>query len=445
MNLGSFFMENTVIQKIYSYFRNSSGICTDTRQVKGGELFFALRGERFNANRYVADAIKKGCQMAVIDDADYEIPGRTILCDDSLACLQELAAYHRKEMGCPVLAITGTNGKTTSKELIAAILDTTYSVLYTSGNLNNHIGVPLSVLRIKESTDIAVIEMGANHQGEIAALCKIADPDLGLITNVGKAHLEGFGSYEGVKKTKAELYRYIQDNGGKAFINLDNTELVKMLGEQTELISYGMHSACNCIARQANYNGFAGLSWEYQDAEHEATGDTASNLIGSYNFENIIAAVCVGNYFRVPAEKIDKAIREYTPSNQRSQVVTTDNNTLWLDMYNANPTSMALAIQDFSNMHTELKKTLIIGDMLELGEESRNAHKRILELIEINGIQDVHVLGEEFSAFSDEYPFYFYRTREDAHKALKENPPQNRYVLLKASRSIGLEYLLDIL
>jgi UDP-N-acetylmuramoyl-tripeptide--D-alanyl-D-alanine ligase len=424
------------IPALYHRFKECKTVCTDTRKISDNCLFFALKGTSFDGNAFAQKAIMSGARYAVIDNPDYANDS-TILVDDVLKTLQALANYHRKQTECTILAITGSNGKTTTKELLHAVLSSHYNTLATSGNLNNHIGVPLTLLRLQPETEIGIIEMGANHHGEIADLCRIAEPDYGLITNVGKAHLEGFGSFEGVKKAKGEMYQYLKDHG-ICFINIDNPHLTNMLGDQ-ECISYGFNRNAWCTATVGEYNRFIGLEWESRNGE----GSFVSRLRGTYNAENLLAATCVGSNFSVPSEKIDTALREYTPGNQRSEIREGKHNTLFLDMYNANPSSMELAIKDFHDPSE--KQMLILGDMKELGNTSFEAHADILRLAGDLGFDQVFLCGPEFYKHKQGMDFHFFETTDGLKSHFTHHPPKGYSVFIKGSRSMQLESLIGLL
>jgi UDP-N-acetylmuramoyl-tripeptide--D-alanyl-D-alanine ligase len=426
------------IQSVYQKFLQCNGVSTDTRNIKKDDLFIALKGENFDGNHFAKSALEQGAKFAIIDNAEYEIPGKTILCDNCLTCLQTLAHKHRQEMNATVLAITGTNGKTTSKELIFAVMKSHYNCIATQGNLNNHIGVPLSLLRIQKETEFAIIEMGANHPGEIKMLCDIAEPDFGVITNVGQAHLEGFGSFDGVKKTKAELYDFLRANQGVTFINIGNHHLLKMLGNQ-EIVTYAINQAAYCSAEMFKSNHKVGLTWK-TDSQ---SGKFTSNLQGAYNAENMLLATCIGNYFRIPSEKIDSAIETYTPTNQRSEIKKTDRNTLFLDLYNANPSSVELSVKDFHDKGEE--QIVILGDMKELGSISDEAHLNVLNLLQELNFSRTYLAGESFFQYKSKFNFDFFQDTEALIKALKNNKIQNKWIFIKGSRSMALERVVPLL
>ncbi len=426
------------IYSVYEKFLQCTGVSTDTRNIQKDNLFVALKGENFNGNQFITSAIEKGAKYAIIDDAKYEIPGKTILCDDSLICLQKLAKTHRRETNATIIAITGTNGKTTSKELTFVIMNSHFKCIATNGNLNNHIGVPLSLLRIKKETEFAMIEMGANHPGEIKLLSEIAEPDYGVITNVGQAHIEGFGSFEGVKKTKAELYDYLRKHSGITFINIGNPHLLQMLGNQ-EIISYAFDQPAYCTAKYFKTNHKIGLDWQ-DDAQ---SGKFLSNLQGAYNAENMLLATCIGRHFNVPPKKINAAIKKYTPTNQRSEIKKSERNTLFLDLYNANPSSIQLAVKDFHN--TEDEQIVILGEMKELGAISNEAHLKILHLLEDLKFYRVLLAGEAFYQYKTKFNFEFYPDTDALVQSLENNKIQDKWIFIKGSRSMQLERVVPLL
>jgi len=430
---------NMEISNIYQLFRQYPTVTTDTRNIPVNSIFFALKGERFNGNSFAEEALAKGAAYAVVDESQYATNDRIILVEDVLKCLQQLANYHRKALKVPVLAITGTNGKTTTKELIAAVLAKKYRIHFTQGNLNNHIGVPLTLLAMTPETEIAIVEMGANHPGEIKLLCEIADPDYGLVTNMGKAHLEGFGSFEGVIKTKSEMYDYIRLKKGKCFINADNPLLIKQAAN-LELITYGQSSGCFLMGEPATtaYNlvvkALFPKGWLY----------LKSQLIGDYNFENLLAAACIGKYFEVDPLMIQKAINDYSPSNNRSQLIKGISNTIIMDAYNANPTSMMMALTNFAGINNE-QKCLILGDMLELGEVSDTEHQKIVDYLESNNFSEVFLVGPQFKKTRTNNEKKKFEQVELLFNYLQSNPIHNKLILVKGSRGIHLERILELI
>jgi UDP-N-acetylmuramoyl-tripeptide--D-alanyl-D-alanine ligase len=417
-------------------------VCTDTRKAEKGAIFFALKGPNFNANELAAKAMEAGCSHAVIDDKKYADIPNTILVDDVLTTLQQLASYHRTTFSIPVLAITGSNGKTTTKELINAVLSKKFKVLATEGNLNNHIGVPLTLLSIKPEHEFAIIEMGANHQGEIDMLCRIASPGFGIITNIGKAHLEGFGGIEGVKKGKSELYRYIAEKNGKIFLHADD-EVLQELGAANDRITYGTKKLYDVVGKMTASSSTVQFAWKtrYTASELAKAPLIQSHLVGVYNYYNLLCAACVGNYFKVEEKDINDALSTYTPTNNRSQLTKTQKNTLILDHYNANPTSMKAAIENFAAMDVP-NKLLILGDMLELGEESAREHQFIIDLLKEKNIEGYILIGPLFSALSPDRTF---ASSQEAARYLAEHPVEEKTILIKGSRGIKLETVLDCL
>lgn len=433
---------------LYQKFLQSRAVCTDTRQITSGCIFFALKGDNFDGNAFAAKALEAGAAWAVIDDPALSNE-QFILVNDTLTALQELAKHHRDQLKIPFIAVTGTNGKTTTKELLNSVLSQHCRTHATTGNLNNHIGVPLTLLSIPEGADIAIIEMGANHQREIAMLCSIAKPTHGLITNVGKAHLEGFGSFEGVKKAKGELYEYLRDHEGTAFINSDNHQLVDMSRDRNlqKIVFYGS-SADNYISGSLEQTSpFLSVSWHREAMELDDPSHLAkSNLTGTYNLENILAAICIGTYFKLSPEQVNQGIEAYVPANNRSQITKTSNNTLICDFYNANPSSMAVALENLTNAPDQ-NKAFILGDMFELGVESEAEHSEIIQkALALNAGRGVFI-GGEFYKLKDSFAgaAEYYLTTRDALVALREHPLTGFLVLIKGSRGMKLESLLEVL
>ena len=433
--------------QLYNIFLQHPIITTDSRNCPANSIFFALKGENFNANTFALSALEKGCAFAVVDEKEFAVDDRFILVDNVLETLQQLAHFHRKQTNIPVLGITGTNGKTTTKELITAVLKEKFKVLSTQGNLNNHIGVPLTLLQLLPEHQLAIIEMGANHPGEIDQLCQIAAPDYGLITNVGKAHMEGFGSFEGVMRTKGELYNYVFRHGKNIFIDKNNNFLREMAANagfstNERIVEYGL----NVPGREP-----AAISGEILENSvflkmkcHTPEGSfmIETRLIGSYNAENILAAVAVGFFFGVENSAIQRGIENYNPQNNRSQLTVTQKNKLIVDAYNANPSSMSAAIQNFAQMEGE-PKALIIGDMLELGEQSEEEHRNIIRLLQQKGFKNVLLVGPQFQKVNDSY--LSFQNVEELIKYLESSPLEGQNILLKGSRGIHLEKVLPFL
>ena len=425
------------INDLYDKFLRSRIVSTDSRHIKEGSLFFALKGDRFNANAFADEALQKGAAFAVIDDPQYKTSDRHVLVQDTLTTLQELAKHHRSQLKIPVVGLTGSNGKTTSKELINTVLSQKYKTFATQGNLNNHIGVPLSILSIDERIEMAVIEMGANHLGEIALLCSIAQPTHGFITNIGKAHIGTFGGYENIIRGKSELYDHLLRHNGTVFINSRDEVLSNMAKRFREPIMYYQPGDYyTCLLIEANpYITFR--------AEN---GDTVqTNLIGAYNFENIAAALCIGKFFEVDASAANNAVAAYTPGNMRSQVVRKENRTIILDAYNANPSSMKAAIENLANMKAD-RKILILGDMFELEDESEKEHQELGKLVQALCFSEVYLCGKLMKVAQLEIPSAkHFERKDDLIEVLKTNDFNGATVLVKASRGIGLEAVVDFL
>lgn len=430
------------ISALYQIYLNCSAVTTDSRNCPEGSLFIALKGESFNGNAFAAQALHDGCAYAVIDEAKYAVKddARYILVDDCLKTLQQLANYHRRQLGTRIIGITGTNGKTTTKELIAAVLTQSYKVLFTLGNLNNHIGVPLTLLRLKAEHDLAVIEMGANHPGEIKFLADMVEPDYGIITNVGKAHLEGFGSFEGVIKTKGELYDYLRKKEGSIiFIHQDNPYLMN-IASGLHQIPYGSNNMLYVNGHVTGNSPY--LTFEWKIGEKGEHYEVQTQLIGEYNFANALAAITIGHYFGVEAHKINEALSNYTPQNNRSQLKKTADNTLIIDAYNANPTSMMAALENFERMNVE-HKMLILGDMRELGEESNAEHQKIVDFIKECGFEKVLLVGGQFATAKHSYQTF--ANAQELIKVLQDSKPTNCTILIKGSNGIKLSTIVDYL
>ena len=427
------------ISTLYNCFKECGKVTTDTRNCPENSMFIALKGETFNGNAFAKQALEKGCRYAVVDDPQYADAENILLVDDCLKTLQALAREHRRQMGTRIIGITGTNGKTTTKELIATVLQKRYNVLYTQGNLNNHIGVPLTLLNLTKEHELAVVEMGANHPGEIHALVHIAEPDCGMITNVGKAHLEGFGSFEGVVKTKSELYNYLRSKEN-AFIFLDkDNEVLCQASAGLENIGYGMENAALYVSGKLHACApFLAFEWKHEGKSH----DVQTHLIGSYNIKNALAAIAVGCRFGVPAEDICEALDNYIPSNNRSQLTETADNHLIVDAYNANPTSMRAALENFRLMEVP-HKVAVLGDMKELGEGSMEEHRQIVSLLTTCSFEKVILVGAEFGKVNES--FEHYPDVEAVKEIFTQNKPKGKFVLIKGSNSMKLSQLKDIL
>ncbi len=424
-------------EQLYDIFLSNPVITTDSRQITAGCIFFALRGTHFDGNLFASDALKSGASYAVIDEPQNSGNDRLIVVDDVMDTLQQLAAHHRKKLGIPIVAITGSNGKTTTKELTANVLKQKYNVEFTRGNLNNHIGVPLTLLSFKGSTGIGVVEMGANHPGEIGFLCEIARPDFGVITNVGKAHLEGFGSFEGVISAKSEMYRHLEKTGGTIFINDGNPYLTEAAGTALKRITYGTSEGCWLRGEAFDSPPFLNLRvWFPSGALYFNT-----RLTGTYNLENVLAAAAIGKHFGVDPLLIKKGIEEYTPSNNRSQFFNTGSNQIIMDAYNANPTSMQASISNLLSQKFT-SKVAILGDMLELGEYSVTEHQRIVDLLPADHSVSVFLVGKHFGSTHHPEHFQTFENASEAMEYLSKNRLQNSLILIKGSRGIGLEKII---
>lgn len=425
------------VKEIYSIFQKCTGVTTDSRKCGPGLMFFALKGERFDGNEFVRGALEQGCPYAVMDNAGlYDAQdSRMILVDNVLSTLQQVAALHRRTLGTPVIGITGTNGKTTTKELTNAVMSTTYNVLCTQGNLNNSIGVPLTVLGLKPEHEYAIVEMGASHPGDIKELVEVSQPDFGLITNVGKAHLLGFGSFEGVKRTKGELYDWLREHDGTAFVNRDNENLQQMC-KGLPLIEYGKpgHDGLLVEGEVLECNPFVKFRWRSGKGEWHTV---QTSLIGAYNVDNALAAITIGLKFGVKEQDASEAVANYKPQNNRSQLTETGRNSLVVDAYNANPTSMAAALENFSMIKAQ-DKMLILGDMRELGEASDAEHRKIVEEIVKYGFTQVWLVGSEFAKAADGSGFRLFADVDEVNKALESEKIAGKTILIKGSNSIGL-------
>ena len=420
------------IEELYKYFLLNPSITTDSRNIKKGDIFFALKGESFNGNKYAPSALEMGASLCVVDEKEYAINDKYFLVEDVLYTLQLLSNHHRRQFpDLKLLAITGTNGKTTTKELTHAVISQKYNTIATQGNFNNHIGVPLTLLRITPQTEFAIIEMGANHQGEIDFLCKIAEPKYGLITNIGRAHLEGFGGFEGVIKTKTELFRYLDRENHFAIINMDDASLSSYSKEHKNLTyKYSLTNKINSETAKLDFEGHI----------------INSKLIGSYNSHNILAAMTIGKIFEVDLNLSIKAIEDYTPTNHRSQIQKTKDNTLILDCYNANPSSLMVALQDFQALKAD-NKYAFIGAMKELGEESTKEHKNIVDILRSINLKGVILIGEEFEEFEKDKKDneIYFKTSSLAKDYLLDNKIKGGTILIKGSHSTKMDVLSDAL
>ncbi len=433
------------IEELYGFYLSAKQqICTDTRKLEAGSVFFALKGGNFNANEFAQKAINAGCSIAVVDEQKYVTDAKIVLVEDVLKALQQLATHHRRQFKIPFLAITGSNGKTTNKELINAVLSKKFKTLATIGNLNNHIGVPLTLLNLKTEHEFAIIEMGANHQGEINELCQIAEPDFGLITNIGKAHLEGFGGEEGIKKGKSELYKYIRSKQGKVFINADD-DVLNELAFDNDKVTYGCKKLYDLIGKDCTTSETVSMKFttRYGEKDWNKLPIINTQIVGSYNFINCLTAACVGNYFKVEDNFIIEALENYLPNMNRSQLVKTSRNTVLLDAYNANPNSMAVAIENFANYRSD-KKLVLLGDMFELGEYSHAEHQKIVNLLEEKKLQNVVLVGEEFFKLETKQ-FQKFKTTLECLIYLKNLNVSENTILIKGSRGMKMETLQDVL
>ncbi|MDR1936989.1 MAG: UDP-N-acetylmuramoyl-tripeptide--D-alanyl-D-alanine ligase [Tannerellaceae bacterium] len=424
--------------ELYQLFLHHPQVTTDSRNCPAGSLFFALKGKNFDGNQFAETALSIGADYAIIDNPDYYRGERTVVVEDALKALQCLAQRHRKMLGIPLIAITGTNGKTTTKELLAAVLSTKFNLLYTEGNLNNQIGVPLTLLRLTYEHEMAVIEMGASRPGDIAELVEIAQPNYGIITNAGLAHLEGFGSLANVIKTKGELYDYIRRTKGILFIKQEDNRL-KAMAEGIEQVTYGASDDAFASGHVVGNSPFLTFDWKQQGKIHTVE----TQLIGSYNLDNVLAAVAAGRYFKIPAERISRAIASYEPSNNRSQLKKTAHNSLIIDAYNANPDSMKAALRNFAGMEVS-PKTVILGDMKELGSDSRRLHQEVLDEVQTGGFDKVFLCGEQFAQIAGD-GFTSYPTTRALADDLAQYPLKGFHILIKGSRSMELEQIIPLL
>lgn len=422
------------IQRLYQKFKNSNGISRDTRQLPKDCMYFALKGENFDGNKFVNQAFENGAKYCVVDDANAVINDNCILVNDVLTTLQQLATYHRQHINIPIISLTGSNGKTTTKELIYTVLATTYNVKATKGNLNNHIGVPLTLLSFTEDLDFGIVEMGANHQKEIEFLSHIAQPDYGLITNFGKAHLEGFGGIEGIIKGKSELYDYLKTHNKTAFINTDDAKQLKQIGTYKSIITFGKNATNDCTVSFIEANPFVTL--QYKDTTIN------SQLIGNYNYGNIAVAVAIGQHFKVAAQDIKNAIEAYQPDNNRSEILKKGTTQIILDAYNANPTSMLAALNNLQQLEANTKY-LFLGDMFELGHEAKKEHQAIVDFAEANFENNIYLIGENFFKTTTKVTTQTFSKFEDLKPILKTINLNEATVLIKGSRGMALERILD--
>lgn len=432
-----FVTENMEIAELYKCFMECGKVTTDSRNCPEGSMFIALKGETFNGNAFAAQALKQGCRYAVIDESEYAGEG-TILVDNCLQALQQLANYHRRQLKTPVIGITGTNGKTTTKELISTVLSRKFNTLYTEGNFNNHIGVPLTLLRLTKEHEMAVVEMGANHPGEIKTLVHIAEPDYGIITNVGKAHLQGFGSFEGVIRTKGELYDFLRDKGGATIFIQNENPYLNGIAEGLTCVRYGQTAGLYVSGELISCSPFLSFRWTAEGVSHEVN----THLIGSYNLDNMLAAAAIGRYFGVSDDDISSALASYLPHNNRSQLKETADNKLIVDAYNANPTSMMAALKNFRQVEAP-HKMVILGDMKELGEASREEHQKVVDYLKECGFDRVVLVGPEFAAATHSYQTF--QHVDEVLADIRMHKPQGYYILIKGSNSMKLSQLPEYL
>lgn len=431
------------ISSLHQLFHSAGKVSTDSRKIEPGCLFFALRGDNFNGNQYALAALEKGASFAIVDDPELQTNDKCIVVNDVLQTLQDLARYHRRQLHIPIIAITGSNGKTTTKELIAAVLSSQYPMHYTQGNLNNHIGVPLTLLELDPRIEVAVIEMGANHQGEIDQLCRIAEPTHGLITNIGKAHLEGFGGIEGVKKGKSELYRYLAETSGLAFVNNDEAFLLELSAPVKKRIFYELSEN-----PAPNHKPYEVKLLQLQPFirvafldEKEQLIEAGSKLMGVHNFQNIKTAVTLGKYFKVPGAKIKAAIENYNPNMNRSQWVPWESNSILLDAYNANPSSMEVTLRSFAENGSG-NKVVILGDMFELGDDAPIEHERIAQLASSLGFEQVVLVGKHFATAAQQLGCIHFDNVEELKGWFTSQSWENKTILIKGSRGMALERVL---
>ncbi len=426
------------IAELYKLFRNSTGVTTDTRSIAVGQLFFALKGDNFNANQFAASALATGASYVIIDEAEHAVSEKCIVVDNVLKTLQNLARYHRQTLKTRLIGLTGSNGKTTNKELLTRMLAKKYKVHATKGNLNNHIGVPLTLLAMPADTELAIIEMGANHQGEIAELVRIAEPDFGFITNIGKAHLEGFGGPAGVIKGKGELFDYLHENRKTTFINTTDKTVAQMAADRhmNTLVHYGADERALVLLSESPQIVF----------ETPEKQTFQAHISGSYNFDNMQTAYAIGLYFGIESEQAAEALADYNPDNNRSQTVEVGSNSFLMDAYNANPSSMQAAVENFGKLKTEKRKIAILGDMFELGEYAQKEHADLGKLVAQQGFTDVVLYGENMKHALEHLPkAYYFTDKFSLHNWLVDSHIVESYFLVKGSRSVGLESVLKVM
>lgn len=421
---------------IYRKFKECSSASTDTRKISNDCMYFALKGDNFDGNKFVQNAIDGGAKYCVVDDKNAVVQANCILVNDVLTTLQQLATLHRNTINIPIISLTGSNGKTTTKELINAVLASTFKVKATIGNLNNHIGVPLTLLRFTEDLDFGIVEMGANHQKEIEFLCSIAQPDYGLITNFGKAHLEGFGSVEGVVKAKSELYDYLKHSEKTIFINSDDPKQLMQIGDYSKISTFGSHASNDCLVTFKNANPYVTINYNGEEIK--------SQLIGDYNYGNIAVAVAIGKFFKVNSISIKLAIEAYQPNNNRSEIIERGTTKIILDAYNANPTSMLAALKNLEQLES-LNKFLFLGDMFELGSEAEKEHQEIVNFIESSFKENIYLIGKNFYKTNTKESTHKFSSFEDLKAELKNLELKNTTVLIKGSRGMALERILELI
>ena len=429
------------IAELYKLYTEHPVVTTDSRDCPKGSIFFALKGESFDGNKFALSALEKGCAYAVVDEAEYATDRRCLLVDDVLTTFKELAREHRRHFTLPVVGSTGTDGKTTTKELVSAVVGEKYKVMFTQGNFNNDVGVPKTLFRLQPDDEIAVVEMGASHPGDIKKLVEYVEPTCGMITNVGRAHLQGFGSFEGVKKTKGELYDFLTDNDGLVFINADNEHLMEMAAERhiDRMVCYGNDEQCDVWGEVVSCAPFLKFRWR---TEAQDWHEVQTHLIGSYNIDNMLAAISIGLHFDVNPQQVDHALENYLPSNNRSQLDVTEKNHLVVDAYNANPSSMAAAIENFRLMDVP-SKMAILGQMGELGAVSHEEHLKVVAQLQAAGLSNVWLVGKEFADI--DCPYRKFNDVEEVKAAIREEQPANHYILIKGSNSVKLYELPELL
>lgn len=434
------------VKALYNLYKQHPLITTDSRNCPTGSIFIALKGTSFDGNKFAKSALDKGCSYAIIDEEEYAIDGddRFIVVDDCLVAYKEIAREHRRQFHIPVVGITGTNGKTTTKELLSAVLAEKFNVMHTEGNFNNDVGVPQTLLRLNADHQMAVVEMGASHVGDIKKLVDYVEPTCGLITNVGRAHLQGFGSFEGVMRAKGELYDFLKAHQALTFLNTDNEYLMAMAHERglERIVSYGQDAMAQIRGEVVSCEPFLRFKWAAAMAtslHDETTYEVTTHLIGTYNLDNMLAAIAVGLHFGVLPQQICHALESYTPANNRSQLMETAKNHIIVDAYNANPTSMSAAIDNFKRIHVAQPKMAILGDMRELGDVSKVEHQKIVDMLKVSGFDKVWLVGEEFG--KTDSPFRKFNNVDEVKKAIATDTPNGWYILVKSSNGIHLAEL----